>query len=174
MSIDEPAITAADRGAGPNLSAGPSGRARDLLAAALALAIGASALWGTSGMSNLGSVFPTTAAAVLIGTAILLAARSLLRRPTSRPEASMPPRAEWWRLVAVAAILLLWALLLKPAGFLLTATLGMLALGPVVMREPMTMRAVLLHLAAAAILILGFWLLMVRVLRLAVPAGIFG
>ena len=167
MSIDEP-VTAA-----PGRSAVPSGRTRDLLASALALLIGASALWGTSDMSNLGSVFPTTAAAVLIGAAILLAVRSLLRRPTTQPEASVPPRTEWWRLGAVIAILLAWALLLKPLGFLLTSAAGMLALGPVVMREPMTARASLLHLAAAAILVLGFWLLMVRVLRLAVPAGIF-
>lgn len=166
MSVDEPHTATA-------APARPS-RVRDLVAAGLSLAIGAAALVGTAGMSNLGSVFPTAAATVLIGAAILLATKSMLRGPTPPPEASVPPREEWWRLLAAMAILVLWAALLKPVGFLPTSALGMLALGPVVMRGPMTARATLLHLGAGAILLLGFWLLMTRVLRLAVPAGVLG
>lgn len=153
----------------PQAPSGATGPARDLLAAALAIAVGAVALQGTSGMSNLGSVFPTTAAAVLIGAAVLLAARALLRSPTRPPEARMPPRTEWWRLAGVVVVLLLWSWFLKPLGFLATSALGLLALGPIVMREPMGWRAAALHLAAGAMLVLGFWLLMARVLRIAVP-----
>lgn len=144
---------------------------RDLLAAGLALLVGAGALWGTAGMSNLGSVFPTAAAAVLIGAAVLLAARTLIVGPTVPPEARVPPRPEWWRLAAAMAILLAWALLLKPLGFLVTSAVGMALLGPVVRREPMGTRAVLLHLAAGTVMLVGFWLLMARVLRIAVPSG---
>lgn len=149
----------------------PISRARDLTAAGLALAVGAGALWGTSDMSDLGSVFPTTAAGVLIAAALALATRSLARGPTPPPEARMPSRAEWWRLIGVMVVLLAWALLLRPLGFLATSALGLLALGPLVAREAMTVRAVLLHITAGAILLLGFWLLMARVLRIAVPEG---
>lgn len=169
MSINEPhGVPAPDERTGASAPVSP---ARDMIAATLALAVGAVALWGTGGMSTLGSVFPTTAAGVLIAAALALAARSLLRGPTPPPEARMPPRAEWWRLVGVMIVLLAWALLLRPLGFLATSALGLLALGPLVVREPMTLRAVLLHIAAGAILLLGFWLLMAHVLRIAVPVG---
>ena len=149
----------------------PVGPLRDLLAAILAIAIGALALWGTGSMSSLGSVFPTTAATVLIGAAVLLALRALVLRRSRMPEARMPPRAEWWRAAATAALLLGWALLLKPLGFLVTGAVGLLVLAVIVRREPMAPRAAALHALAGAVLLVGFWLLMTQVLRLAVPSG---
>lgn len=145
------------------------GPTRDLLAALLALVIGTLALLGTRGMSNLGSVFPTTAATVLIMAAILLAGRALLLRRSRAPEAAVPPRREWWRAGATMALMLGWALLLKPLGFLVTGALGLFGLGLIVWREPMGMRDAALHVLAGAVLLFGFYLLMAEVLRIAVP-----
>jgi len=156
-------------------------RLADLLAAALALGLGVFALSRTGEMSELGAVFPRTAAILLILAALGLALRSLLRQrqaaatePKSEgPEVSTEvleaPRVDRPRLAGIAIALMAWALLLKPLGFLVTAALGLAAVGLVTYRERMSLTAALLHVLAGAVLVGGFYSLFVWVLRIAVP-----
>ncbi|WP_420346119.1 tripartite tricarboxylate transporter TctB family protein [Pelagibius sp.] len=163
-------------------------RIADLLAAALALGLGVFALSRTGEMSELGAVFPRTAAILLILAALGLALRSLLRRRSTAPEAAEPapsqsasegpavstevleaPRVDRPRLAGIALTLLAWALLLKPLGFLVTAAVGLVAVGLVTYRERMSLTAALLHVLAGAVLVGGFYSLFVWVLKIAVP-----
>ena len=158
-------------------------RTADLLAAALALGLGVFALSRTGEMSELGAVFPRTAAILLILAALGLALRSLLRQrraaatdpaPKSEgPEVSTEvleaPRVDRPRLAGIAIALMAWALLLKPLGFLVTAGLGLAAVGLVTYRERMSLTAALLHVLAGAVLVGGFYSLFVWVLKIAVP-----
>lgn len=144
-------------------------RTGDLIAAALALALGAYALSQTGEMSELGAVFPTTAAIVLILAALGLALRVVLRRGNNAEERSLWSGLEWPRLIGLSITLLAWALLLKPIGFLPVAALGLLAVGITAYRERMSLKAFALHLLAAAALLAGFYGLFALVLRVPLP-----
>lgn len=158
-------------------------RIADLLAAALALGLGIFALSRTGAMSELGAVFPRTAAILLILAALGLALRSLLRQRRAASEGSEAgseetavstevleaPRVDRPRLAGIAIALMAWALLLKPLGFLVTAGLGLAAVGLVTYRERMSLTAALLHVLAGAVLVGGFYSLFVWVLKTAVP-----
>ena len=158
------------------MSAAPD--AARVAAAGLALAVGVAALWGTRSMSTLGSVFPTTAAAVMILAALGVLLRALLGARRAGAEARAggegalaPPRAPGStpRFIGAAVAIVLWALAFKPLGFVASGALGLLAFGVLSWREPMSAKALALHLAAGAAILLGFYVLMVEVLRLAVP-----
>ena len=143
-------------------------------AAALAAVIGLYALTGTASMSALGSVFPITAAVMLLVCAALLLIRTWWRsrRGVTAPERSATDSSaagSTARFVGTGAVLLAWAVLLKPLGFLLTSAVGCALLVLLVRRERMGPRSILLHAVAGAALVGGFYLLMVEVLRLSVP-----
>ena len=146
---------------------------REATAAGLALFVGVGALRGTGSMSNLGSVFPTTAASVMIIAALAVLLRSSLRAGRRAGaggavrEAGPPGTVP--RFVGASIALVAWALALKPLGFLASGAIGLLAFGLLAWREPMSVRAVATHLAAGAIMLVGFYVLMAEVLRLAVP-----
>lgn len=159
--------------------ANASTRGTSLLAAVLALALGAFALSQTGDMSQLGAVFPRTAAILLIVAAFALSLRSLLpQKPigaetgpakSEPPSPTTSPPLDLVRLAGIAVALLAWALLLKPLGFVATAALGLVAVGLVTYRERMSLKALALHLLAGAILIAGFYGLFAEVLRVAIP-----
>ena len=145
-----------------------------LAAAALAAVIGVYALTGTTKMSALGSVFPITAAVVLLVCATLLLLRTWWRSrrsvaPADRSATDSSATGSAARFIGTGAVLLAWALLLKPLGFLLTSAVGCALLVLLVRRERMGPRSILLHAVAGIIIIGGFYLLMVEVLRLSVP-----
>ena len=159
-------------------------RTSNLIAAGLALALGAYALSQTGEMSQLGAVFPTTAAIVLILAALGLALQVALRGkagPDRDDGQTAPGRTalsraapgrtalEWPRLAGLAITLLAWALLLKPLGFMPTAALGLLAVGVVTYRERMGLKTLALHLLAAGVLLTGFYGLFSVVLRVPLP-----
>ena len=145
---------------------GMAGRMPHLIAALIAFIIGAYALYETQEMSNLGSVFPTTAGIVCLLGAFAIAALSF-RSPAVAPEAAA--QMGWARFAAVAAVLLGWALLLKPLGFLLTSVAGMLAIFFITKREPIRLDWAIYHVLAALFLLGGSYLLLVEVLRVALP-----
>lgn len=142
-----------------------SSHGADLAGAGLALALGAYALTGTAEMSELGSVFPTTAAVVLILSGLGLALRALLLPPGK----AAPAALEWRRALGLAVVLVAWALLLKPLGFLPTTGLGVVAVGLVTWRERLIAFSLALHLVAGAGLILLFFTLFRYVLRVPLP-----
>ncbi len=151
-----------------------------ILACLVAAIVGVYALLGTASMSPLGSVFPTTAAVTLLIAAALLLARALLAAhkgqamPGADPELAtrLPSggrRGVALRFLGTGVILLAWAWLLKPLGFILCAAIGCAALAVLAVRERMSVKAIMLHVLAGAVLILGFYLLMAEVLKLSVP-----
>ena len=73
------------------------------------------------------------------------------------------------RFLGTSVILVAWAFLLKPLGFILCAALACPLLALLAMRERMSVKAIALHVVAGAVLIFGFYLLMAEVLRLSVP-----
>lgn len=151
-----------------------------IAACALAAIVGVYALLGTASMSALGSVFPITAAVTLLIAAALLLLRALWAARkggavvVAEQELPTPPPAGGRQAVALrflgtGVILLAWAWLLKPLGFILCAAIGCAALALLAMRERMGVKAIALHVLAGAVLILGFYILMAEVLRLSVP-----
>ncbi|NIA67975.1 hypothetical protein HBA54_05160 [Pelagibius litoralis] len=144
-------------------------RTSNLIAAGIALALGAYALSQTGEMSELGAVFPTTAAIVLIIAALALALRVVLRGGKAAEQQSVWSGLEWPRLVGLSITLLAWALLLKPLGFMPAAALGLLAVGVITYRERMGLKALALHLLAGGALLAGFYGLFSVVLRVPLP-----
>ncbi len=151
-----------------------------IAACVLAAIVGLYALLGTASMSALGSVFPTTAAVTLLIAAALLLIRALMAArkgqaiAVAEPElpVSLPSGGRQGvalRFLGTSVILLAWAWLLKPLGFVLCAAVGCAALALLARRERMSPKAIALHVLAGAVLIFGFYLLMAGVLRLSVP-----
>ena len=142
-----------------------SARTTDLVGAALALGLAAYALSETGEMSELGAVFPTTASIVLILAGIGLAVRAVFATPAQEPQG----RVEWLRWAGIGVILVAWALLLKPLGFLLSAAIGMIAVGLVTYRERMSLLSIALHLLAGGALLGLFYGLFRFVLKVPLP-----
>ena len=147
------------------MSRAMSARTTDLAGAGVALGLAAYALSETGEMSELGSVFPTTAAVVLVLAGIGLAVRAILTAPAQERQAPV----EWLRWGGICVILVAWALLLKPLGFLLSATIGMVAVGLVTYRERMSLLSIALHLLAGGALLGLFYGLFRFVLKVPLP-----
>lgn len=148
--------------ASPNRPVGIS--APDIIAAAIALTFGAYALYEARTMSDLGAVFPVTAAIVLIAGATAILALGFMR-PANRQTA---PPTEWKRFAYAVITLFAWAVLLKPLGFVITSALGMLAITLAARREPMAAKAAV-HALNGIILIGAFYAVMRYLLKIAVP-----
>ena len=138
----------------------------DLAAATLAIMLGGYALSQTGEMSELGAVFPTTAAICLIAAGLVLALRSVMRRHYTVTSSG---QIDWMRLAGLAPVLAGWALLFKPLGFILSAALGMTLIALLSARSRINYSVIGLHIVAAAALISGAYLLFTQVLKVALP-----
>ncbi|GFE66776.1 tripartite tricarboxylate transporter TctB family protein [Litoreibacter roseus] len=141
--------------------------APDLAGALLAVCLGAYAIYETKDMSDLGAVFPTAAGTLCILGGVALTLLAFKNR--SRPSDLTLERPDWPRMVALSVVLLAWAVLLKPLGFIISSLVGMTAVVWLTWRGAATVKAVVVHAVALAILMVGFYSLMVFVLRIAVP-----
>lgn len=134
--------------------------------------LGALMLWGTGKASPLGAVFPGTIAVAMIGFSLVLGVLLLRRRGAGKP-AEAGEGSGTLRRIAIAALLPVWALLLSVTGFLVTS-LAAFAVTMVIADYSRTpARTWIIRAITGAAIVLGFWWIMVHVLLLRVPAGLF-
>ena len=77
-----------------------------------------------------------------------------------------------WRRIALLVVMGVWIALLPVLGFYAASLVGFLATMLVAIHERITWREGVVLAVAAAVFPLGFWLLMVEVLRIPVPRGL--
>ena len=169
----------------------PGGRlnARDPAGTATALGLallGGAVVWQASAFSTLGKVFPIAIGGAMVLLCLALVARNVLsaRRGPTRSETgvrvveapatveSRPAPGAGWRRVALLAIMGLWVALLPVLGFYAASLLGFLGSMAVTIHERVSAREGIVLAVAAVVFPLGFWLLMVEVLRIPVPRGL--
>ena len=127
---------------------------------------------GTRGMSDLGSIFPTTISLGMIVFALGLVALILAGR--GRPAAIPPEDAEGWtRRLILAAIMAVWVLVLPHVGFLLSSLVAFVAIMAVADYDRPGLRTWAIWAVSGFAIVAAFWWLMVEVLLLRVPSGIF-
>ncbi|WP_208353782.1 tripartite tricarboxylate transporter TctB family protein [Pseudaestuariivita rosea] len=141
-------------------------RVKPIIASVIGVAVGIFALSQTAPMSELGRVFPTTAGIIAIVGGVALAALTVLR-PV--PAASLSEPSDVPRVIATCAVLLGWALLLDPLGFIASSGLSIVALALIARREPMGLKSIAIHLAVGAGLVLLFAFLLSQVLNVSLP-----
>ncbi len=131
------------------------------------VALGVLALWGTGDLSPLGSVFPRA-----IGSAmILFAVMDIVWRWFERPREQRPDGSNLRR-VALAAIMLLWALLLQAVGFWVTSLAASLLLMLVANHEPWTARRALGYVVSTLAVVTGLYAVFAFGLEVPLPGGI--
>ncbi|WP_445679388.1 tripartite tricarboxylate transporter permease [Radicibacter daui] len=134
--------------------------------------LGALMLWGTGKASALGAVFPGTIAVAMIGFSLVLGFMLLRRRGAGRaPEAGLGSGT--LRRIAIAALLPVWALLLSVTGFLVTSLAAFAVTMVIADYSRTSARTWIIRAIAGAAIVTGFWWIMVHVLLLRVPAGLF-
>ena len=123
-------------------------------------------------MSDLGSIFPTTISLGMIVFALGLVAVILAGR--GRPAAIPSEDAEGWtRRLILAAIMAVWVLVLPHVGFLLSSLVAFVAIMAVADYDRPGLRTWAIWAVSGFAIVAAFWWLMVEVLLLRVPSGIF-
>ena len=158
--------------------------------AALLAVLGGAVIWQARGYSTLGKVFPIAIAGAMVVLCLALVARNVLagRRaprhavgepadaegagtPAGTP-AGAPARGSNWRRAALLAVMAAWIALLPVLGFYAASLAGFVGCMAVAIHERVGRREAAVLAVAALVLPLGFWLLMVEVLRIPVPRGL--
>ncbi len=140
----------------------------------LFIGIGVAAYTQTKDMSAMGSVFPTTIAAVLVLMSGLLIAFQV-GRPAAPAKAEMSGnmKESTWRRVSIIVAMGVWALLLPSIGFFVTSVVAFLVLIVIATFDRLNLRQMAIHGVAAIAIVGAFQLLMDNVLGLRMPAGLF-
>lgn len=158
---------------------------------ALAIAIGVAALLNSGDFSPLGSVFPRTIAVLMIVLSLLYiglswrgARRVVLTQAEQQPgleqqsqpaahEAASATPASTPRRVGVMVVLLVWAFLLAPLGFLFTSACASVALLLIAQHDRWTARRGLVQAASTMLVLGGLYALFRFVLQVPLPVGVF-
>ena len=152
----------------PTRPAQPPGRRRDIggaVGCVLAVIIGAAAIWNARNFSALGAVFPRTMSALMIALALLFLVLVLMGR--TRP--AEPAGGSNWRRAGVAVVILAWAYLLVPLGFLGASAAAIVALLVIANHNPWTPRTVLGYGISAAFVLAAFYVVFKHVLQVPLP-----
>ena len=128
------------------------------------------ALWDTTGYVDADSfVFPRTIAGLLLVLGLVEIVRWLLkgnlRARAPEPGGSYPRR------IGLVVVMLVAALAMPVAGFLLSALVSFMALMAVAMYDPWTPRRLLVYPLAGVGIVIGFYLVFSKVLLVPLPAG---
>lgn len=134
---------------------------------AVFIVVGLLAFWGARDFSILGSVFPRTLAVAMVVFAAAYIAMALLR-PTA-PAAT--PAGSPWRRGAVMAVLLAWAFLLAPAGFLTASVVAYTALLVIANYDRWTPRMAVIYAVAGALVLGGLYWIFQDMLQVPLPQG---
>ena len=128
--------------------------------------------WGTRGMSALGSIFPATISLGMILFSLGLIAAILTGR--AAPAMAREEGAEGWtRRLALAAIMAAWVMLLPEIGFLVSSLIAFAAIMVTADYDRPRVRTWAIWTLSGAAIVVAFWWVMVDVLVLRVPSGIF-
>lgn len=115
----------------------------------------------------LGAVFPRAIASllmVLAGLYIVLA----LKRPSPRPA---PVEGSRWRRLAMFVVMLAWALLLEPLGFLTTSLACYAAALLIANYDRWTARMTLAYASVGLVILVGLYVLFSQILMVPLPRG---
>ena len=152
----------------PAQPAQSSERSRDIggaVGSVLMVIIGAAAFWNARDFSALGAVFPRTISALMIALALLYLVLVL----TGRTRRAEPAGGSIWRRAGVAVVMLAWAYLLVPLGFLGASAAAIVALLVIANHNPWTPRTVLRYGTAAAFVLATFYVVFKHVLQVPLP-----
>ncbi|MBV0893427.1 tripartite tricarboxylate transporter permease [Paracoccus sp. Z118] len=152
----------------------PEPKTRDvpgMVLAVIFIALGIAIYFGASTLSALGSVFPITIAAALVGFSALLIVMNL-RRPAGGPSETLHLDGGAKRRMALGAIMLAWVLLMPEIGFLVTSIIAFVAIMVIADYDRPPARTWAIWIASGVLICVGFWWLMANVLLLRMPAGV--
>lgn len=135
------------------------------IGSAIAIVIGAAALYFSSEFSALGSVFPRTVAALMMALGALYIVFTL------RGRTSRGPRAEGShaRRLGVMAVMIGWAFALEPLGFLPSSAAAFALLLALANHEGWTVRRFILYALAGGLMLGGLYTLFKVVLLVPLP-----
>lgn len=135
---------------------------------AVFIVVGILAIWGSRDFTPLGSVFPRTMAAVMIVFATAYIVMALLRH--AKPAAAQPGSAP--RRLALVVVLIAWAFLLEPVGFLTTSVCAYCALLAIANYDRWTPRVVVTYGAVGALVLGGLYSIFFFALEVPLPQGL--
>ncbi|MCB1528617.1 MAG: tripartite tricarboxylate transporter permease [Hyphomicrobiaceae bacterium] len=152
---------------------------RDPATIAIALVlilIGGLAIAGTSDMSPLGSVFPTTISIAMIVFCVLLILINLLRPAAQKVntvgQSGVASPSNRRRLL-VAALLAAWIIAIPILGLGVASFLGFISVTAVANHEDTSLLRAMMYGLVAAVIVGLFYLLMANVLLIRMPMGLF-
>jgi putative tricarboxylic transport membrane protein len=141
---------------------------RGIIGAAIFIVVGVLAIYYSGEFSPLGSVFPRTIAAAMILLSVVYIVTSLLWREA--PETPAPSSNV--RRILLAIVMLAWALLLEPLGFLSTSVLCYAAVLVIANYDRWTPRSALMYTAVGICILGGLYGTFRFALQVPFPAGI--
>jgi putative tricarboxylic transport membrane protein len=149
------------------MSATPRRDIPGIVGAAILIVIGAIAIYHTRDFSPLGSVFPRT-----IGAAMILFAAVYIVVALARPQpAKLPERGSPWRRTLLVVVLVAWAMLLEPVGFLSTSVVAYVAIMLIANFDRWTPRRAVGYALSGAIVLGGLYGIFRFVLKVPLPPG---
>jgi hypothetical protein len=150
-----------------------------MIAAVVFILLGLWVLQQSRSMTAMGSVFPTAIAIAMIVFSIALLITNLRPRKSVRDGATVPEEAirpgtaeSTPRRLALVGILVAWALLLPVIGFLVTSLVAFLAILVTANYDSWTARRAIGFIAGSVVVVAAFYLLLVEVLQVPMPAGL--
>ena len=141
---------------------------RGIIASIGVIAVGVVVIGATGEFSMLGAVFPRATATLMIVMAVIYIIFAL--RP--RPATTQADGGSQWRRFAMFGVMLAWALLLKPVGFLTTSLVCYAIALTISNYDRWTPRMALIYCGSGAAIVVGLYLLFSRVLDVSLPTGI--
>lgn len=150
-----------------------------MIGAILFILLGLWVLQQSRSMTAMGSVFPVAIAIAMIVFSIALLIANLRPRMAVREGAAVPEETiragtaeSTPRRLALVGVLVAWALLLPVIGFLVTSLVAFLAVLVIANYDNWTARRAIGFIAGSAVVVVAFYLLLVEVLQVPMPAGL--
>jgi putative tricarboxylic transport membrane protein len=150
------------------MSNSPQRDVRGIAGSALFIVVGILAIWGSRDFTPLGSVFPRTIATAMIVFAAAYIVMALLRhgKPVPRQAGSTGRR------LALVVVLVAWAFLLEPVGFLTTSIAAYCALLAIANYDRWTARMAVTYGAVGALVLGGLYSIFFFALDVPLPQGL--
>lgn len=135
------------------------------IGSALAIAVGAAAVWAARDFSDLGAVFPRTVGALMVA----LGALYIVLVVRGRTRAAAAAGGSMARRSGVALAMLAWGYTLEPLGFVASSAAAMAVLQVLAHHGRWTMRRAILQSAATALVLAAFYALFKHALGVPLP-----
>lgn len=135
------------------------------IGSALAMAIGAAAIWAARDYSDLGAVFPRTVGGLMVALGAVYIALFV----RGRTHAAAALEGSMARRCGVALAMLAWGFALEPLGFLASSAAAMAVLQVLAHHGRWTMRRTLAQAASTALVLAAFYALFKHALAVPLP-----